>query len=244
MSDEDATVDVAVVVTDYDDFYYIFFSQVSDEVVNSVSRCLVTLKFPSKKKKKQLKVAFTEPSSEPFGNVSAEIEKHYLSNESLTGSVDVESLYNGCLLDLVCHTCSLCLDEISQNNSLLHLKLLSCLVPHFTSTKLVKTLLDKTSEQSSICSVLDCDNYSELSEQFLNHTLFPWIKLSLEHFLFVGKIDRVSGVFTDSKSVDYLIAVFCGIVRTLPFVKQVELVSQSLQVRFLHLLVDIKPLLV
>ena len=221
------------VVIDYDDAYDIVSSQVSDEVVNSVSHCLVTLKFPSKKKKKQHKVTFREPSSEGFDKDSSESEKRYTWSESFTGSVDVESLYNACLLDLVCNACSLCLDEMSQNNSLLHLKLLSGLVPHFTSTKLMKTLLERTiSEHSSICSVLYSDNYSELSEQFLNYTLFPWIKSSLEN-LPGGHINQVIGVFTDSKSVDYLITIFCGIVRTLPFVKQVELVSQSLQVRLM-----------
>ena len=199
--------------------------------MNAVSHCLVTLKFPSKKKKKQLKVAFTEPSSESFDNRTSETEKRYSWSESFTGSLDVESLYNGRLLDLACNTCSLCLEEISQNNSLLHLKLLSGLVPHFTSTKLMKTLLERTtSEQSSICSVLDSNNYFELSEQFLNHTVFPWIKSSLENFLPGEDIGHVVCVFTDSKSVDYLIAIFCGIVRTLAFEKQVELVSQSLQV--------------
>lgn len=224
---------VAVVVLDYVDVNDVPSPQVSDEVVNSVSHCLVTLKFPSKKKKKQLKVAFTEPSSESFDSNLSETEKRYSWSESFT-AVDVESLYNGCLLDLVCNTCSLCLDEISQDNSLLHLKLLSGLVPHFTSTKLMKTLLEKTtSEQSSICSVLDNDNYSELSEQFLNHMLFPWIKSSLKNYLSGGNISHVSGVFTDRRSVDYLIAIFCGIVRTLPFVKQVQLVTQSLQVRLI-----------
>ena len=228
-----------LVVTDYADINNILSFQVS--VVDSMSHCLVTLKFPSKKKKKHLKVAFTGPSSELLDNDSSEIEKRYSSSESFAGSVDVEILYNGCLLDLVCKTCSLCVDEISQNNSLLHLKLLSGLVPHFTSTKLMKTLLEKTtSEQSSICSELDNDNYSELSEQFLRHTLFPWIKSSLENVLSGGDIGHVSGVFTDRRSVDYLIAIFCGIIRTLPFVKQVELVSQSLQVRLMHLLVKIK----
>ena len=199
-----------------------------------MSHCLVTLKFPSKKKKKPHKVAFIEPSSELFNKDSSETEKRYTWSESFTGSVDVESLHNGCLLDLVCNACSLCLDEISQNDSLLHLKLLSALVPHFTSTKLMKTLLEKTaSEHSSICSVLDNDNYSELSEQFLSYTLFPWIKSSLANLRSGGYINQVSGVFMDSKSVDYLIAIFCGIVRTLPFVKQVELVSQSLQVRLI-----------
>ena len=223
-------------VLDYDDVddNVVPSPQGTDEVVNSVSHCLVTLKFPSKKKKKQLKVAFIEPSSESFDNDSPETEKRCPSRESFTGSVDVKSLYNGCLLDLVCNTCSLCLDEISQNNSLLHLKLLSGLVPHFTSTKLIKTLLERTtSEHSSICSVLDNNNYCELSEQFLNHTLFPWIKSSLESVLSGGNIGHDIGVFADSKSVDYLIAIFCGIVRTLPFVKQVELVSQSLQVRLI-----------
>ena len=209
-------------------------SQVSDEVVNSMSHCLVTLKFPSKKKKKLQKVSFMEPSSESFDKDSSEIEKRYTWSESFTGSVDVESLYNGSLLDLVCNACSLCLDEMSQNNSLLHLKLLSGLVPHFTSTKLMKTLLERTiSEHSSICSVLDNDNYFELSEQFLIYTLLPWIKSSLVNLLSGGDMNQVSGVFTDRKSVDYLITIFCGIVRTLPFVKQVELVSQSLQVRLI-----------
>ena len=223
-------------VLDYDDVddNGIPSPQVTDEVVNYVSHCLVTLKFPSKKKKKQLKVVFMEPSSESFDNDSSETEKRCSSRESFTGSVDVESLYNGCLLDLVCNTCSLCLDEISQNNSLLHLKLLSGLVPHFTSTKLIKTFLKRTtSEHSSICSVLDNNNYCELSEQFLNHTLFPWIKSSLESVLSGGNIGHDIGVFADSKSVDYLIAIFCGIVRTLPFVQQVERVSQSLQVRLI-----------
>lgn len=195
--------------------------------------CLVTLKLPSKKKKKLHKVAFMEPPSESFDKDSSEVEKRYTCSESFTGSVDVETLYSGCLLDLVCNVCSLCLDEISQNNSLLHLKLLSALVPHFTSTKLMKTLLERTiSEHSAINSVLDNDKYSELSEQFLNYTLFPWIKSSLSG----GDINQVCGVFTDSKSVDYLIAIFCGIVRTLPFVKQVKLVSQSLQVRLISLI--------
>lgn len=211
------------------------FPQIGDELIYSVSHCLVTLKCPSKKKKKQHKVAFTELSpSEQFDNDSSESANP--PSESLTSSVSVEGLYNGSLLDLVCHICSLCLDEISQNNSLLHLKLLSCLVPHFTSTKLMKTLLDKTSEQSSICSVPDNNNYAMLSEQFLHHTIFPWIKSSLEHCLACGETGNVSGVFTDSRSVDYFIAIFCGIIRTLPFVKQVELVSESLQVRCLPLL--------
>ena len=132
-----------------------------------MSLCLVTLKLPSKKKKKLNKVAFMEPSSESFDKDSSEVEKRYTCSESFTGSVDVETLYNGCLLDLVCNACSLCLDEISQNNSLLHLKLLSALVPHFTATKLMKTVLERTiSEHSSIHSVLDNDKYSELSEQF------------------------------------------------------------------------------
>ena len=222
------------VVIDYDDACDIVSSQVNDELVNSVSHCLVTLKFPSKKKKKQHKVAFMEPSSQSFDNDSSEIVKGCTWSESFTGSVDVQNFYSGCLLDLVCNACSLCLDEMSQNNSLLHLKLLSGLVPHFTSTKLMKTLLERTiSEYSSIYSLLDNDNYSELSEQFLNYTLFPWIKSSHENLLSGGHINQVSGVFTDSKSVDYLIAIFCGIVRTLPFVKQVELVSQSLQVRLM-----------
>ena len=226
---------MAVVVVCYDDVNDVLSSQVSDEVVNSVSHCLVTLKLPSKNKKKQLKVAFMEPSSEPFDNDSSEIQKRCSSMESFAGTVDVENLYNGCILDLVCNACSLCLDEISQNNSLLHLKLLSRLVPHFTSTKLMKTLLEKTgSEQSSVCSEPDNDNYSELSEQFLTRTLFCWI----ENVSFGGDIGQVSGVFSDRRSLDYLISVFCGIVRTLPIVKQVDLVSQSLQVRLVYLLVN------
>lgn len=228
-----------------DDFVINFVLQIGDELINSVSHCLVTLKCPSKKKKKQHKVAFTELSpSKQFDDDSSESGKCLPLNESLMSSVNVEGLYNGSLLDLVCNICSLCLDEISQNNSLLHLKLLSCLVPHFTSTKLMKTLLDKTSEQSSICSVLDNNNYSVLSERFLHHTLLPWIKSSLEHCLACGETGNVSGVFTDSRSVDYLIAIFCGIIRTLSFVKQVELVSESLKVRCLHLLVNIKYIII
>ena len=99
----------------------------------------------------------------------------------------------------------------------------------------MKTLLEKTkSEQSSVCSEPDNDNYSELSEQFLTRTLFCWI----ENVPFGGDIGQVSGVFSDRRSLDYLISVFCGIVRTLPIVKQVDLVSQSLQVRLVYLLVN------
>ena len=215
------------------------FPQIGDEVINSVSHCLVTLKCPCNKKKKQHKVAFTELSpSEPHDNNSSESGKCNPLSEPLTGSVSVEELYNGYLMELVCNICSLCLDKISENNSLLHLKLLSCLVPHFTSAKLMKTLLNKTSQRAE----LDNNNYSVLSEQFVNHTLFPWIKLSFEHCLPCGETGHVSGVFTNSRSVDYLIAIFCGIITTLSLVKQVELVSESLQVRCLHLLVNIKDI--
>ncbi|KAJ7383932.1 listerin E3 ubiquitin protein ligase 1 [Desmophyllum pertusum] len=200
---------------------------VGDDVVNSVSHCLVTLKCPSNKKKRQQKVAFTEMSSSAqFGNDSCESRKCHPSSESLTAG-SVETLYNGCLLHLVCNICSLCLNEISQNNSLSHLKLLSCVVPHFTSTKLIKTLLKNTSEQSS--TPAGSDSYSLLTGQFVNHTLFPWIKSCHEQSLSGHDIGNVSGVFTDNRSVDYIIAIFCGIIRTLPFVKQVELVSESLQ---------------
>ena len=213
----------------------IFPPQVNDDIVNSVPHCLVSLKSPSNKKKKRHKVAFTELSpSEQLDIHSCESGECQSLSESSTVPVDVEGLYNGYLLDLVCNICSQCLDEISENNSLLHLQLLSCLVPHFSSTKLMKTLLDKTSEQSSICSMLDINDYPVLSEQFLHWTLFPWIKSFHERFVSNEETAHVSGVFTGSRTVDYLIVIFCGVIRTLPVVKQVELVSESLQVRYLH----------
>lgn len=206
---------------------FILFLQVVDEIVNSVSHCLVTLKCPSKKKKKQHKVAFMELSSaEPFE--SSESGKCLPLSDCLTASVDVERLYNGCLLDLVCNICTLCLDETTQNNSLVHLKLLSSLVPDFTSTKLIKTLLKNSIGQPTICLAPENDNYPVLSEQFLRHSLFPWIKSSFP------ETENDSCVFKDSRSVDYLIAILCGIITTLPLVKQVELVSESLQVSCLN----------
>lgn len=197
---------------------------------------MVTLKSPTTKEKKQHKVAFTESSSEQSDSISSNdgsglpSEKcHSLTNSSTTPT-DVDKLYNGCLLELVCNVCTLCLDKVSQTNSVVHLNLLSCLVPHFTSTQLIKTLYN-ASECSSSSISLDEDNYCTLSEQFLNHILFPWIKLSCEQFLSIDQRGQdISGVFTDVRSVDYVIAIFCGIIRTLPVGKQEELVSKSLQV--------------
>ena len=198
-----------------------------------MSHCLVSLKNPTTKKKKQHKVAFTEYSSEPLSSFSCNYES-VLPDEKChsmnLSTVDVEKLYNGCLLDLVCSVCTLCLDEISQNNSLMHLNLLSRVVPHFTSMQLLRTL-NKTGDHSSSSVSSDGDSYCNLSEQFLNLTLFSWIKLSHEQFLSSEKSEQdVSGVFTDSKSVDYIIAIFCGIIRILPVEKQEELVSKSLRV--------------
>lgn len=196
-----------------------------------MSHCLVTLKSPTTKRKKQHKVAFTESSSEPFGSISSNHgsvlshEKCHSLTNSLSGPADVERLYNGHLLDLVCNVCTLCLEEISQKNSVVHINLLSCLIPDFTSTKLLKAL-NKTGEHSSMS--LDDDDYSILCERFLQHTLFPWIKLSGKQFL--SSEQSVGDVFTDSKSVDCFITIFCGIIRTLPVERQEELVSKSLQV--------------
>lgn len=149
----------------------------------------------------------------------------------LTGSEDVEKLYCGCLLDLVCHICTLCLDEISQKNSLKHLNLLSRLVPHFTSTRLMRTLT-RTGEHSSRLTSVDEDNYRSLSECFLNGTLFSWINVSCEPFLSDTNGDDASGGFKDNKSVDYVITIFCGIIKPLPLEKQEDLVSKYLQVIF------------
>lgn len=149
----------------------------------------------------------------------------------LTGSEDVEKLYCGCLLDLVCHICTLWLDEISQKNSLKHLNLLSRLVPHFTSTRLMRTLT-RTGEHFSRLTSVDEDNYRSLSECFLNGTLFSWINVSCEPFLSDTNGDDASGGFKDNKSVDYVITIFCGIIKPLPLEKQEDLVSKYLQVIF------------
>ena len=149
----------------------------------------------------------------------------------LTGSEDVEKLYCDCLLDLVCAICTLCLDEISQKNSLKHLNLISRLVPHFTSTRLMRTLT-RTGEHSSRLTSVDEDNYCSLSECFLNGTLFSWINVSCEPFLSDTNGDDASGGFKDNKSVDYVITIFCGIIKPLPLEKQEELVSKYLQVMF------------
>lgn len=149
----------------------------------------------------------------------------------LTGSVDVEKLYCGCLLDLVCDICTLCLNEISQKNSPKHLNLLSRLVPYFTSTRLVRTLT-RTGEHSSRLTSGYEDTYCILSERFLNGTLFSWLNVSCEPFLSDTNGGDASGGFNDNKSVDYVITIFCGIIKTLPIEKQEELVSKYLQVNF------------
>lgn len=204
-----------------------FFLQVVDEVVNSVSHCLVMLKCPTKKKKKQHRVAFMELlSSEPLD--SSEADQCLPYSDSRVTLVNVERLYNGCLLDLVCNICTLCMNEITKNNSVVHLKLLSSLIPDFTSTKLVKSLLDSSNGPPTTLFTSENDDYSILCEEFLLHTLFPWIKSSLP-----GN-ENVTCVFKDSRSVDYLINILCGIITALPIVKQVELVSESLQVSCLY----------
>ena len=201
--------------------------------ISAVSHCLITLKSPTTRNKKQQKVAFMESLSEQFstistGSVLPSERCHSLINSSPTAA-DVEKLYNGCLLDLVCNVCTLCIDEITQENSLQHLNLLSLLIPHFTSTKLLKTL-NQTSEESSISSSMDDNNYYTLSGQFLSRTLFPWMKLSSEQISSCDQKKHVSSVFTEGKSVEYVIAIFCGIIRTLTVDKQEGLVSRAFQV--------------
>ena len=215
---------------------FTFSLQVDTEYISSVSHCLVTLKSPTTKNKNQHKVAFIESSPEHLNSIPSDTEsvlpreKCHSLTDTQTGPVDVENLYNGCLLDLVCNVCNLCLDEIIQKNSLMHLSLLSWLVPHFTSAQLIRTL-NKTSEHTSSSVSVDGNNYCELSEQFISHTLFPWMALSCGQLFHGDQSNRdVSGIFTDSKSVEYVITIFCGIVRTLPVEKQEELVSRALQV--------------
>lgn len=204
------------------------------EHIFAVSHCLITLKSPTTKNKKQQKVAFMESLSEQFsrssfGSVLPSEKCHSLT--SLSPRPDgVEKLYNGCLLDLVCNVCTLCIDEITQENSLMHLSLLSLLIPHFTSTKLLKTLI-QISEESSISLSMDDNSYYTLSGQFLSHTLFPWMNLSSEQFSSCDQSkDDASSVFRESKSAEYVIAIFCGIITTLPVEKQEGLVSRALQV--------------
>ncbi|PFX16827.1 E3 ubiquitin-protein ligase listerin, partial [Stylophora pistillata] len=196
-----------------------------EDVVNSVCHCLVTLKFPTKKKKKkkQHRVAFMELSSSEQVDSAETDQCSSIQSDFIATSVNVEKLYKGCLLDLVCNICTLCMDEIAQNNSTVHLKLLSSLIPHFTSTKLVKFLLENSQGQPTTLLTFENDNYCILCENFLHHTLFPWIKSSLP-----GN-ENDSSVFKDSRSVDYLISILCGIITALPLVKQVEFVSESLQ---------------
>lgn len=213
-----------------------FSPQVDTEYIASVSHCLITLKNPTTKNKKQHKVAFIESLPDHLNSIPSDTgsvlpsEKCYSVTDTQTEPVDVENLYNGCLLDLVCNVCNLCLDEIIQKNSLMHLSLLSWLVPHFTSEQLIRTL-NKTSERTSRSVSVDGNNYCELSEQFISQTLFPWMTLSCGQ-LFPGDQSNhdLSGAFTDSKSVEYVITIFCGIVRILPVEKQEELVSRALQV--------------
>ena len=223
-------LDVVLIIFLFVCFFFcfvFFFLQVVDEVVNSVSHCLVMLKCPTKKKKKQHRVAFMELlSSEPLD--SSEADQCLPYSDSRVTLVNVERLYNGCLLDLVCNICTLCMNEITKNNSVVHLKLLSSLIPDFTSTKLVKSLLDSSNGPPTTLFASENDDYSILCEEFLLHTLFPWIKSSLP-----GN-ENVTCVFKDSRSVDYLINILCGIITALPNVKQVELVSESLQVSCLY----------
>ena len=165
-------------------------------------------------------------SSEPLD--SSEADQCLPYSDSRVTLVNVERLYSGCLLDLVCNICTLCMNEITKNNSVVHLKLLSSLIPDFTSTKLVKSLLDSSNGPPTTLFTSENDDYSILCEEFLLHTLFPWIKSSLP-----GN-ENVTCVFMDSRSVDYLINILCGIITALPIVKQVELVSESLQVSCLY----------
>ena len=92
--------------------------------------------------------------------------------------------------------------------------------------------LTRTGEHSSRLTSVDEDNYRSLSECFLNGTLFSWINVSCEPFLSDTNGDDASGGFKDNKSVDYVITIFCGIIKPLPLEKQEDLVSKYLQVIF------------
>ena len=81
-----------------------------------------------------------------------------------TSDIKVEDLYGGQLLDIACNICQLCLKEV-RDKSCVHLKLLSTLLPHFVSIKLLQVLLEKEIENTG--------TFDELCEEFLASVVTP-----------------------------------------------------------------------
>ena len=208
--------------------------------VNAVSHCLISLMCPSRKRKQLHKVAFAampstpsnhDPSVNRLDTEREEGNSFVFIQHPAPSSINLETLYNGYLLDLVCRICIFCLEEIEQRNSLIHLKLVASLVPNFLSVKLLTTLLKISNEHCKENYPLCENSYSLLMEQFVKDVVFPWMKACY------GKDDECelggTNVMFESRSVEYVIDMFCCIIKTLSEDKQLELISQSFQVRSL-----------
>lgn len=204
------------------------------EYISSVSLCLITLKNPTVKSKKLHKVAFAELSPEHSDSslLNTGNGQHLSVTEASQQPGYVEKLYNGRLLKLLCDVCRLCLEEFTQANSFAHQILLSKLVPEFASVQLVRILNDTSGNPSSSFSD-DSSDYCALSEQFVKHTLFCWMKLPCKTFGSTSNgqsMTDLKSVFSDSRSVEHVLNIFCGIIKPLPVDKQEDLVSQAVQV--------------
>ena len=204
------------------------------EHISSVSLCLITLKNPTVKCKKLHKVAFAElsPKHSDSSLLKTGNGQHLSVTEASQEPDFVENLYNGRLLKLVCDICGLCLEEVTQANSFEHLIFLSKLVPQFASVQLVRILNNTSGNPSSLISD-DSNDYCTLSEQFVKHTLFCWMKLPCKTFASTSKDQSMAdlkSVFSDSRSVEHVLNIFCGIIKPLPEDKQEDLVSQAVQV--------------
>ena len=95
-------------------------------------------------------------------------------------SIKVENFYNGHLLNLVCKICIVCLTEIVEHNSLLHVRLLSRLTEHFMCEQLIKALLvrQQATAPSQDQSCGGNESYEDQCVSAVDYILLPLVTSS------------------------------------------------------------------
>ena len=199
--------------------------------MESICHCLVSLKSPSKKKTKP-KVAFAETPTSSSSRDQRTVRQPDITqlpvNTLMSELIDVERLYDGRLIDLVCTICTSCLVEIRKEGCLLHMKLLACLVPTFVCSKLLNSLIKEHSEHCND-SAPTSSSYDELCCFLIFSVLLPWMNGFQEQ--------AARGETYNRKFLEFIVDIVCGVARTLPEDRQTEVISSILKV-FCHSFVE------
>ena len=129
--------------------------------------------------------------------------------------------YNGYLLNLVCNICTVCLAEVLEHGSVLHLQLLSKLTQPFMCDQLVQELLvkQKSLSPSKEECYLGSESFEELCICFVDTILLPMLNSS------------VSIAWSNGECILYVTDIVYDVIGQMSLENQVRSLNKFLEVR-------------